>query len=129
MLMLLCRCAAGGRSALPGRDAGDGGGPAAAHGGAGQAGRTPAHLPAVPAPGARPTRGLQEAPRLPGRRSLVSQIPRNVICTPTKLPATKCSAKKDLATKGPATKGRGHERSGARKGRGTKIPAAKSLGH
>jgi hypothetical protein len=72
LVLLLCRCAAGGRAALPGRDAGDGGGPAAAHGGAGQEGRPPAHLPAVPAAGARPTRGLQEAPRLPGRRSMVS---------------------------------------------------------
>ena len=62
LVLLLCRSATGGRAALPGRDAGDGGGPAAAHGGAGQEGRTPAHLPTVPAAGARPTRGLQEAP-------------------------------------------------------------------
>ncbi len=74
LALLLCRCAAGGRASLPGRDAGDGGGPAATNGRAGQAGRTPAHLPAVPAAGARPTRGLQEAPRLPRRRSMVSQI-------------------------------------------------------
>jgi hypothetical protein len=125
-VLLLCRSAAGGRSALPGRDARDGGGPAAAHGGAGQEGRPPAHLPAVPAAGARPTRGLQEAARLPGRRSMVSQILHNLIGTPTKRPVTKCSATKGLATKrlvieGSATKVRlrkvwqissGNERSG-----------------